>query len=269
MRVEQPDVADALERFLLEHDRMLGSAFLDASPLVNDALPSLAVDVVGNAYVVGMTPSADFPTVNAFQPTEAGAPGFDGFLVKIAPSVPAPPVANAGTDGTVPEGWQVTLDGAASFDPNIDPLTYRWEQIGGPAVTLSSVMAMRPTFTAPNVMPGGATLTFLLTVNDGTAGSAPDIVNITVTNINQAPVADAGPDQTVRAGSPVTLDGSGTFDADDDRPVLPVAPDSGPRGDAVGPRRAARGRSPPACRTTAGRKLAAIPDCATTRSVAD
>src|SRR4029079_10705165 len=41
--------------------------------------------------------------------------------------------------------------------------------------------------------------------------------NITVTNINQAPVVDAGRDQTVRAGSPVTLDGRGTFDADDDR----------------------------------------------------
>jgi hypothetical protein len=179
----------------------------------------IAVDGAGNAYVVGLTSSADFPTVNAFQPTEGGAPGFDGFLAKIAPGVPAPapPVASAGIDGTVPEGWLVMLDGAASFDPNIDPLTYRWEQIGGPAVTLSNASAMRPTFTAPGVLPGGATLTFRLTVNDGTIASAPDTVNITVTNINQAPVADAGPDQTVRAGSPVTLDGRGTFDADGDR----------------------------------------------------
>ena len=28
-----------------------------------------------------------------------------------------------------------------------------------------------------------------------------------MTNVNQAPVVDAGRDQTVRAGSPVTLDG--------------------------------------------------------------
>jgi len=54
-------------------------------------------------------------------------------------------------------------------------------------------------------------------VNDGTASSVPDTVNITVTNVNQAPVVDAGRDQTVRAGSPVTLDGTGTFDADGDR----------------------------------------------------
>jgi len=47
VRAEQPDVADAVERFLLEHDRMLASAFLDASPLVNDPLPSLAGQTVG------------------------------------------------------------------------------------------------------------------------------------------------------------------------------------------------------------------------------
>ena len=183
----------------------------------------VAVDALGNAYVVGATTSTDFPVLNAYQSTWAGGGGpnayGDAFVLKLAPALaaPAPPVANAGSDGTVPEGWLVTLDGGASFDPNIDPLTYRWEQIGGPAVTLSNPTAMRPTFTAPNVMPGGATLTFRLTVNDGTTGSAPDTVNITVTNVNQAPVADAGPDQTVRAGSPVTLDGSGTYDADGDR----------------------------------------------------
>src|SRR3954468_20767988 len=47
VRTEQPDVAEALERFLLEHDRMLASAFLDASPLVHDSLPSLAGQTVG------------------------------------------------------------------------------------------------------------------------------------------------------------------------------------------------------------------------------
>ena len=47
VRAEQPDVADAVERFLLEHDRMLASAFLDAPPLVNDPLPSLAGQSVG------------------------------------------------------------------------------------------------------------------------------------------------------------------------------------------------------------------------------
>jgi len=47
VRAEQPDVADAVERFLFEHDRMLASAFLDESPLTNDALPSLAGQTIG------------------------------------------------------------------------------------------------------------------------------------------------------------------------------------------------------------------------------
>jgi hypothetical protein len=39
-------------------------------------------------------------------------------------------------------------------------------------------------------------------------------VNVHVTNINQPPVSDAGADQTVQEGSPVILDGSGSFDPD-------------------------------------------------------
>src|SRR6185295_19361681 len=47
VRAEHPDIADAVERFLLEHDRMLASAFLDESPLLTDSLPSLAGQTVG------------------------------------------------------------------------------------------------------------------------------------------------------------------------------------------------------------------------------
>ena len=142
----------------------------------------------------------------------------DGFLFKLASAVPAPaaPVANAGADQSVAEGTQVTLDGSISFDANADPLTYQWVQIAGPPVTLSAATAMRPVFTAPAVSTGGATLTFQLTVNDGHASGAPDTVNITITNVNHAPVADAGADQTVRAGGAVTLDATGSFDQDGD-----------------------------------------------------
>jgi hypothetical protein len=167
-----------------------------------------------------LTPSADFPTLNAFQSTWGGGNGAygDGFVLKLAPGVPAPaaPVANAGVDQSVDEATQVRLDGSISFDANADPLTYRWEQIGGPAVTLSNATAMRPVFTAPTVSAGGATLTFRLFVNDGHETSTPDAVNITVMNVNHFPVADAGDDQTVRAGSAVTLDARHSFDQDGD-----------------------------------------------------
>jgi hypothetical protein len=53
-----------------------------------------------------------------------------------------------------------------------------------------------------------------LIVNDGTVNSMPDTVTITTTGANTAPVASAGPDQTVPAGSTVQLDGSASKDAD-------------------------------------------------------
>jgi len=41
----------------------------------------VAVDTAGNAYIAGRTYSTDFPTANAFQPTNHGAP--DAFVTKI------------------------------------------------------------------------------------------------------------------------------------------------------------------------------------------
>ena len=89
------------------------------------------------------------------------------------------------------------LDGSGSRDPNGNPLTYQWTQTGGPAVTLSSATAVKPTFTAPAT---AATLTFQLVVNNGTLSSAPSSVSITVTPGNQPPVANAGAAQTVVPG---------------------------------------------------------------------
>ena len=57
----------------------------------------------------------------------------------------------------------ISLDGSKSYDPvpAAPPLTYFWEQTGGTPVTLSSITAAAPTFTAPGA-PGD--LTFRLTV---------------------------------------------------------------------------------------------------------
>jgi hypothetical protein len=48
-----------------------------------------------------------------------------------------PPIANAGPDQTVNEGEKVTLDGTESTDPNDDIVSYLWEQLDGPGVTLT------------------------------------------------------------------------------------------------------------------------------------
>ncbi len=127
----------------------------------------------------------------------------------------AAPTANAGPDQTVASAAAVTLTGLASTDPESQPLTYTWSQTGGPAVTLSSLTAAQPTFTAPTVAfnASAAVLTFQLVVRDGVQNSAADTVQITVNpGANQAPTANAGPDQTVASAAGVTLTGLASTD---------------------------------------------------------
>ena len=125
-----------------------------------------------------------------------------------------PPTADAGTNQTVPAGAFVTLDGSGSSDPDGNPLTYSWSQTSGPSVTLSDNGAEMPTFTAPSL--DGQSLIFTLTVNDGLVNSTTaSSVIVTISNgANTAPLANAGPDQTVDDEAMVTLDGSGSSDVD-------------------------------------------------------
>lgn len=130
------------------------------------------------------------------------------------------PTAAAGADQTVDEFDAVTLDGSASNDPDGDSLTYSWTQTAGTTVTLSDRTVAMPTFDAPDVTAPNTpdTLTFELTVNDGTANSLANTVDITVNDaglgINTPPTADAGPDQSVVELTAVTLDASGSSDPD-------------------------------------------------------
>jgi hypothetical protein len=107
----------------------------------------------------------------------------------------------------------VDLDGSGSSDVDGDPLTYKWSFTSlplGSAAVLSDATAVNPSF----VVDLFGDYVVQLIVNDGTVNSAPD--TITISTLNSAPVADAGPDQTVFVGYTVNLDGSGSSDVDGD-----------------------------------------------------
>ncbi len=123
------------------------------------------------------------------------------------------PVADAGPDQTVFVGTTVQLDGGGSHDVDGDRLSYRWTLSTipvGSTATLSDAAVVNPTFLVDR--PG--TYVAQLIVNDGQLDSRPDTVAISTKN--SKPKADAGPDNTVEVGEIVTLDGSGSTDADRD-----------------------------------------------------
>ena len=142
----------------------------------------------------------------------------DGHVASVADSVTvttlnSPPVANAGTDQSVFVGATVTLNGSGSTDVDGDLLTHAWSLTTvppGSAATLTSPTALMPTFVADRA----GTYVAQLIVNDGTVPSAPDTVMITTQN--SAPVANAGPDQSVVAGAQVQLNGTTSSDVDGD-----------------------------------------------------
>jgi hypothetical protein len=68
----------------------------------------------------------------------------------VGPAVNRPPTANASASQVVQPDAQVTLNGNGSSDPDSDPLSYEWSQVGGPNVDLSDVASPQPTFVAPN-----------------------------------------------------------------------------------------------------------------------
>ena len=95
---------------------------------------------------------------------------------------PLLPVAVAGDDQEVLVSAVplVTLKGDKSHDPaSATPVTYLWTQLSGTPVTLSSVTAANPTFTAPAAT---GTLRFQLAVS-GAQGTDTDTVDVVVKKI--------------------------------------------------------------------------------------
>ena len=91
------------------------------------------------------------------------------------------PTADAGPDQSgVWEGALVMLDGSGSSHPDDEPLRYRWNQLSGEPVVLSSQNIVNPTFTAPQGLTADAVLSFRLLVTDPEGRFDSDTVRITV-----------------------------------------------------------------------------------------
>jgi parallel beta-helix repeat protein len=130
----------------------------------------------------------------------------------------AVPVADAGPDQTVHPRDMVTLDGSGSSDPEEDyPLAYSWQFASKPEgsiAVLSDANTVSPSFTVDKL--GDYVIELVITDSLGAQSSADQVI---IGTFNAAPVADAGPGQTVHPRDTVTLDGSGSSDPEEDYPL--------------------------------------------------
>ncbi|MBC8343690.1 MAG: T9SS type A sorting domain-containing protein [Bacteroidetes bacterium] len=118
------------------------------------------------------------------------------------------PVANAGKDVYIKPNTAGTLNGSKSTDMEMDSLSFHWSS--PTSIVLSDSTVISPTFTSPN-WTSDTSVVITLTVSDYFEKSAIDTVEIFVMG-NLPPIANAGPNQMVKPGALVTLDGSRSYD---------------------------------------------------------
>jgi len=143
----------------------------------------------------------------------AGITESNSCLVNVAATDKAPS-ANAGADGIVQPHTIVSLNGSGSSDPDDGIASYRWVQIRGPRATVHGAETADASFVASHPGPLGASLIFQLQVTDHFGLTTRDQCTVNVIRAHLPPVASAGPGQTAAKLSPVSLDGSGSFDPD-------------------------------------------------------
>ncbi|MFZ8923033.1 MAG: PKD domain-containing protein, partial [Nitrosopumilaceae archaeon] len=119
------------------------------------------------------------------------------------------PTVDAGPDQVIDENTVGSVF-CSAFDVENDPLTYTWTS------SASDLMIHTPssagtTFTSPSVV-DSRQVELTCSVSDGTF-TVSDSLTVTVQNTLSLPIiADAGPDQIVNEKVKVNLDGSGSYD---------------------------------------------------------
>ena len=129
-----------------------------------------------------------------------------------------PPVAwTTGSDTSGSTATALTLDASTSTDADGDALTYRWKLLSVPATSSlwSNDIADRDAATTSFTPDVQGSYLFNVRVDDGTDYDDAQFTAV-VSSGNNAPIADAGSASSITLGEVLTLDASGSSDADGD-----------------------------------------------------
>jgi hypothetical protein len=197
-------------RKLVDVVRVTGADYdADAHTLTVAATSSAggALSVTGFGPITG-EPFADVqaPPWNVTVTSSRGGSATVPLTGSGAPMTPAAPVAGAFAASPAVVGGVVKLDGTGSTG-EID--TYAWRQVSGPEVTLTGAGTATASFTGAEA----GSYVFELTVTGPGGAGTPMTVGVQLIEA-VAPVAEAGPEQTVVRGRAVTLDGSSSVAAE-------------------------------------------------------
>lgn len=113
------------------------------------------------------------------------------------------PNADAGADHNATSGETVTIDGAASFDPDGDTLSFYWQQTGGDPIPLPDNRNSSISFVAP-IVAAPSQYRVQLSVSDG-ALSGTDSVNVLI-----FPLVDSVPPDLVSRSPQINASGNAT-----------------------------------------------------------
>ncbi len=141
-----------------------------------------------------------------------------------------PPVAVVVAPASLGEGESAVLSAAGSVDPDGGALSYRWQQLSGPALSLSGASSASLALVAPTVCADDL-VTLELEVCDAEGACDQAVVAISVQNLeNDLPVLviDVLPGTLVGENLTVTLDASATTDCNGDAVALLWTQEEGP-----------------------------------------
>ena len=158
--------------------------------------------------ITGLAPGPH--TIQLIVTDDDGAMDTDSLVVSVTEAPPAniAPTAEAGPNQTVEEDTAVQLNGGASTDSDGTIVSYQWLEDGVEFAT-----GVMPSITG--LAPGPHAVQLIVTDDDGATDIDSLAVNVTAAPpANVAPIAQAGPDQTIEESTALQLNGSASTDSD-------------------------------------------------------